>query len=185
MQDLLKLFEPLTMFGQNGNWKMIIMWAIGGILIYLAIKKEMEPTLLLPIGFGAILMNFPLVVTRACSICGEIVKYGAQCEAHEAAEITVTYAGMAEPLHELYNAGIANELFPLLLFIGIGAIDCGPLLINPELMLFGAAAQFGIFFTLCMASIFFPEAKDFASIAIIGAADGPTSIVVANKLGSN
>ncbi len=186
MQDLLKLFEPLTMFGQNGNWKMIIMWAIGGILIYLAIKKEMEPIVLLPIGFGAILMNFPMVVTRACSTCGEIVKFGAQCAEHKAAEITVTYSGIAEPLHELYNAGIANELFPLLLFIGIGAmIDFGPLLNNPKLMLFGAAAQFGIFFTLCMASIFFPEAKDFASIAIIGAADGPTSIVVANKLGSN
>ncbi len=155
MKELLALFEPITKFGQDGNWKMIIMWAIGGILIYLAIKKQMEPTLLLPIGFGAILMNFP-------------------------------DAGIAEPLETLYNAGIANELFPLLLFIGIGAmIDFGPLLNNPKLMLFGAAAQFGIFFTLCMASMFFPEAKDFASIAIIGAADGPTSIVVANKLGSN
>ncbi len=155
MKELFSLFEPITKFGQDGNWKMIIMWLIGGILIFLAIKKQMEPTLLLPIGFGAILMNFP-------------------------------DAGIAEPLHTLYEAGIANELFPLLLFIGIGAmIDFGPLLNNPKLMLFGAAAQFGIFFTLCMASIFFPEAKDFASIAIIGAADGPTSIVVANKLGSN
>ena len=187
MQDLLKLFEPLTMFGQNGNWKMIIMWVIGGILIYLAIKKEMEPTLLLPIGFGAILMNFPMVVTRVCSLCGAVAKYGdTLCTECHVGTISVSYSGIAEPLHELYNAGIANELFPLLLFIGIGAmIDFGPLLNNPKLMLFGAAAQFGIFFTLCMASIFFPEAKDFASIAIIGAADGPTSIVVANKLGSN
>ena len=102
------------------------------------------------------------------------------------AGFATTYSGIAEPLHELYNAGIANELFPLLLFIGIGAmIDFGPLLSNPKLMIFGAAAQFGIFFTLCMASMFFPESKDFASIAIIGAADGPTSIVVANALGSN
>ena len=155
MKELLSLFDTILAFGQDGNWKMFIMWIIGGVLIYLAIKKEMEPTLLLPIGFGAILMNFPA-------------------------------AGIAEPLHTLYLAGIANELFPLILFIGIGAmIDFGPLLSNPKLMIFGAAAQFGIFFTLCMASIFFPEAKDFASIAIIGAADGPTSIVVANKLGSN
>ena len=149
------LFEGAGAFFEGDNWKMIIMWVIGGVLIYLAIKKQMEPTLLLPIGFGAILMNFP-------------------------------NAGIAEPLQNLYNAGISNELFPLILFIGIGAmIDFGPLLSNPKLMIFGAAAQFGIFFTLCMASIFFPEAKDFASIAIIGAADGPTSIVVANALGSN
>ena len=186
MQELLNLFSPILEFGKDGNWKMLVMWLIGGVLIYLAIKKEMEPTLLLPIGFGAILMNFPAVVERVCEACGAAASYGqAACEACGGA-IDVHYSGIAEPLHELYNAGIANELFPLLLFIGIGAmIDFGPLLNNPKLMLFGAAAQFGIFFTLCMASIFFPEAKDFASIAIIGAADGPTSIVVANKLGSN
>ena len=151
MKELLALFEPILAFGQDGNWKMIIMWLIGGVLIYLAIKKQMEPTLLLPIGFGAILMNFP-------------------------------NSGIAEPLHTLYNAGIANELFPLILFIGIGAmIDFGPLLNNPKLMIFGAAAQFGIFFTLCTAAIFF-ESDVAASISIIGAADGPTSIVVANTL---
>ena len=151
MEQLLSLFKPLLEFGVGDNWKMFIMWIIGGVLIYLAIKKQMEPTLLLPIGFGAILMNFP-------------------------------GTGIAEPLETLYNAGIANELFPLILFIGIGAmIDFGPLLNNPKLMIFGAAAQFGIFFTLCMAAMFFPE-DVAASISIIGAADGPTSIVVANTL---
>ena len=160
MQELLNLFSSITEL----NFKMVIMWVIGGVLIYLAIKKEMEPTLLLPIGFGAILMNFPGVVTYV-----DGVKH---------------FGGIAEPLNELYHAGIANELFPLLLFIGIGAmIDFGPLLNNPKLMLFGAAAQFGIFFTLCAASMFFPDIKDAASISIIGAAD--TSIVVANALGSN
>ena len=160
MEELLSLFDGVVELFTgvtNGtpNWMMLIMWVIGGVLIYLAIKKQMEPTLLLPIGFGAILMNFP-------------------------------HSGIAEPLETLYKAGIANELFPLILFIGIGAmIDFGPLLNNPKLMIFGAAAQFGIFFTLCTASIFFPEIKDAASIAIIGAADGPTSIVVANALGSN
>ena len=134
----------------------LIMVAIGCVLVYLAIAKEMEPTLLLPMGFGAILVNIPFS------------------------------DALTGPIQELYHAGIANELFPLLLFIGIGAmIDFGPLLSNPKLMLFGAAAQFGIFFTLCMASVFFPEIKDAASIAIIGAADGPTSIAVANTLGSN
>ena len=137
------------------EWEQLLMIAIGCLLIYLAIKKEMDPTLLLPMGFGTILVNIPFS------------------------------DALTGPISELYHAGIANELFPLLLFIGIGAmIDFGPLLSNPKLMLFGAAAQFGIFFTLCMASMFFPEIKDSASIAIIGAADGPTSITVANTLGS-
>ena len=190
----LEKYGPVTIvaFGDNGNWKMIFMWIIGGVLIYLAIKKQMEPTLLLPIGFGAILMNFPGVVTRfgleKCRSCGEAVteafKNGTSvcCDAMDFTK----YGGIAEPLHELYEAGIANELFPLLLFIGIGAmIDFSPLLNNPKLMIFGAAAQFGIFFTLCTASVFFPNIKDAASIAIIGAADGPTSIVVAHALGSS
>lgn len=197
MEELLSLFDSLLAFGQGDNWKMFIMWIIGGVLIFLAIKKEMEPTLLLPIGFGAILMNFPMVKMLQCSVCLEkfhvvenFVCGNEECVMsgldHSKQIFTETFSGIAEPLHELYNAGIANELFPLLLFIGIGAmIDFGPLLSNPKLMLFGAAAQFGIFFTLCMASMFFPESKDFASIAIIGAADGPTSIVVANALGSN
>ena len=132
------------------SWQMLVMWLVGGTLIYLAIKKEMEPTLLLPMGFGAILVNLP-------------------------------FSGAREVLQTLYDAGIANELFPLLLFIGIGAmIDFGPLLSNPRMLLFGAAAQFGIFFTLSMASLLGFELRDAASIAIIGAADGPTSIVVAN-----
>jgi len=135
------------------QWQQIVMWIIGGILIYLAIKKDMEPTLLLPMGFGAILVNLP-------------------------------FSGAIETLETLFNAGIANELFPLILFIGIGAmIDFGPLLSNPKLMIFGAAAQFGIFFTLCLASMFF-DINDAASIGIIGAADGPTSIVVAQALNS-
>ena len=139
------------------DWRQVVMWIIGGVLIYLAIKKGMEPTLLLPIGFGAIIVNLP--------------NSGA--------------VGAEGALTTLYNAGIANELFPLILFIGIGAmIDFGPILSNPKLMIFGAAAQFGIFFTLCMASMFF-ELNDAASIAIIGAADGPTAIVVAQQLKSN
>ena len=143
----------------NITWQHVVMWAIGGLLIFLAIKKDMEPTLLLPIGFGAILVNLPFS--------------GAITQGDEPGALSV-----------LFDAGIANELFPLILFIGIGAmIDFGPLLSNPKLMIFGAAAQFGIFFTLCLASLFF-DINDAASIAIIGAADGPTSIVVAQKLAS-
>ena len=153
------LFENLF----NFTWQQLVMCLLGGLLIYLAIKKEMEPTLLLPLGFGAILVNLPLS-GAIDQMVGDAVERGA--------------------LSVLFDAGITNELFPLILFIGIGAmIDFGPLLNNPKLMIFGAAAQFGIFFTLCLASIFFPI-NDAASIAIIGAADGPTSIVVAQKLNS-
>ena len=154
------LYENLFLL----NWQQVTMWVIGGILIYLAIAKDMEPSLLLPIGFGAILVNMPF---------------------SGAVNQTINGIFQEGPLSALYEAGIANELFPLLLFIGIGAmIDFGPLLSNPKLMIFGAAAQFGIFFTLCAASMFF-DINDAASIAIIGAADGPTSIVVAQKLDSN
>ncbi|MEG0457332.1 MAG: sodium ion-translocating decarboxylase subunit beta [Oscillospiraceae bacterium] len=144
--------------------KMIVMWIIGGTLIYLAIKKKMEPALLLPIGFGAILVNLPM-----------------------SGAVTQMYKDMMPEegiIDILFKAGIENELFPILLFIGIGAmIDFGPLLSNPKMMLFGAAAQFGIFFTLSIASLIF-DLKDAASIAIIGAADGPTSIFVANYYGT-
>lgn len=142
----------------NITWQHIVMWLIGGLLITLAIKFDMEPTLLLPLGFGTILVNLPL--------SGAV--------------------GADGPIEILFNAGIANELFPLLLFVGIGAmIDFEPLLTNPKLMIFGAAAQFGIFFTISLASLLGFDLKDAASIGIIGAADGPTSIFVANTLGSN
>ena len=148
----------------NITWQQVVMWVIGGVLIYLAIKKEMEPTLLLPMGFGAILVNLPLS--------------GAVTQIYD----TGTEEGVIDIL---FNAGIANELFPLLLFIGIGAmIDFGPLLSNPKMILFGAAAQFGIFFTISLASLFGFEIKAAASIGIIGAADGPTSIFVANYFDS-
>jgi len=138
------------------DWRMIVMWVIGAVLILLAIKKDMEPTLLLPMGFGAILVNLPM-------------------------------SGASHVVDRLFDVGIDNgELMPLLLFIGIGAmIDFSPLLSNPKLMLFGAAAQFGIFFTLCLASFLGYDLNDAASIAIIGAADGPTSIFVAQTLKSN
>ncbi len=179
-----------SLFGEmvlNFDWKMLVMWAIGGVLIYLAIKKEMEPTLLLPMGFGAILVNLP--ISGAITQYIHILEDGARKAVSFAQYQDLLAAGEKVTVEEgalsvLFDAGIANELFPLILFIGIGAmIDFGPLLSNPKLMIFGAAAQFGIFFTLCLASMFFPL-NDAASIAIIGAADGPTSIVVANKLES-
>ncbi len=156
-----------ALFGNfsNLNIQQVAMWIIGALLIYLAIAKDMEPTLLLPMGFGAILVNLPLsgAITQ---IIGGVEEIGV--------------------IDELFAMGISNELFPLLLFVGIGAmIDFGPLLSNPKMLLFGAAAQFGIFFTLSMASLIGFDLKDAASIAVIGAADGPTSIYVANFFKSN
>ena len=160
----MEFFKDLFFNLANIEWQMAVMWIIGGVLIYLAIAKDMEPTLLLPMGFGAILVNLPLS--------------GAITQIHEGIE-------EAGALTVLFDAGIANELFPLILFIGIGAmIDFGPLLSNPKLMIFGAAAQFGIFMTLSLAALFGFNLNDAASIGIIGAADGPTSIVVAQKLNS-
>ena len=147
------------------NLGSVIMMAVGGILIYLAIAKDYEPMLLLPIGFGAILANIPFS----------------------------SAIGADGFLSVLYSAGIQNELFPVLIFIAVGAmIDFGPLLQNPFMLFFGAAAQFGIFATM-LASLFLGDwlkelglginigLKEAASIGIIGAADGPTSIYVANK----
>jgi len=163
------------------DWiSMIAMWVIGGILIFLAIKKDMEPTLLLPMGFGAIIVNLPGVMKQVM----EKVEIGGKFVEQAKLDDFGNPIYDAGPLSTLFGAGIANELFPLILFIGIGAmIDFGPLLSNPKLMIFGAAAQFGIFFTYCVSSMFFPEV-DALSIGVIGAADGPTSIVVAQKLNS-
>ena len=158
------MLELLSNLG-NLTVPQVVMWAIGALLIYLAIRRNMEPALLLPMGFGAILVNLPM-----------------------SGAVDQVYGGAVESgiLDALFGAGIANELFPLLLFIGIGAmIDFGPLLSNPKLMIFGAAAQFGIFFTLSLAALLGFELRDAASIAIIGAADGPTSIFVANYFQSN
>ena len=150
MQDVFIGFTSIT-------WKMLVMYGIGGILIFLAIKKEYEPMLLLPIGFGAILVNMPLAIAWE----------------HE---------GVPGFLHILYDSGIANELFPLLIFIAVGAmIDFGPLFRNPLMIFFGAAAQFGIFATMIIATLLGFDLKTAASIGIIGAADGPTAIYVANK----
>lgn len=160
MSFLLEGFYDVT-------WQKCVMYAVGILLIYLAIKKQYEPSLLLPMGFGAILVNLPLsgVVNYEMTGVGEV-------------------AGIIE---WLYDIGIhASEAMPLLLFIGIGAmIDFGPLLSNPKMFLFGAAAQFGIFFVVAAAVILGFDLKDAASIGIIGAADGPTSILVSQVLKSN
>ena len=149
------------------TWQKMIMYAIGIGLIWLAVKKEYEPSLLLPLGFGAILVNLPYSGVIDQMVQGK-----------------VPAAGIIE---WLFKTGIeASEAMPILLFIGIGAmIDFGPLLSQPVLFLFGAAAQLGIFVTIIVACMLGFDLKDAASIGIIGAADGPTSILVSQVLKSN
>ena len=149
------------------NWKQVVMYAVGILLIWLAIKKEYEPSLLLPMGFGAIMVNLPF-----SGVLDQVLQGG--IESH----------GIIE---WLFNVGIdASEAMPILLFIGIGAmIDFGPLLSNPVMFLFGAGAQFGIFAAVLLAALLGFDLKDAASIGIIGAADGPTSILVSQIMNSN
>lgn len=152
LSDLLRLLEAPLLLG----WKNLVMMAVGGVLIYLAIAKDYEPVLLLPIGFGAILTNLPLT-------------------------------GISDPhdglLGILFQVGITTELFPLLIFIGIGALtDFSPLLENPRMALLGAAGQVGIFGTLLLALSLGFDMNEAASIGIIGAIDGPTAIYVSSQL---
>ncbi len=148
------IFTDLFSNALGFTWQQGVMIVVGCTLIYLAIKKDMEPALLLPMGFGAVLVNLPGI--------------------------------NLEGITTLFNAGIATELFPLLLFIGIGAmIDFGPLLSNPKMFLFGAAAQFGIFITYLLARLIGFVPGDAGSIAIIGAADGPTAIFVSQYFSSH
>ncbi len=166
MQNLLEAFQP-----GNWEWRNGVMIVVGLVLILLAITKEYEPMLLLPIGFGCILVNLPLAAVLS---------------------VTTTAADGTQVVQEgflqvLYKAGIVTELFPLLIFVGIGAmIDFSPLLKQPVMIFFGAAAQFGIFAAFLLAicaNWIFPDIfsiKEAAAVGIIGAADGPTTIYVGN-----
>ena len=149
------------------TWQQIVMYVVGIVLIWLAVKKEYEPSLLLPMGFGAILVNLPFSGVIDQMVQGKVPAAGI--------------------IQWLFESGIeASEAMPILLFIGIGAmIDFGPLLSQPVLFLFGAAAQFGIFAAIVIACLMGFDLKDAASIGIIGAADGPTSILVSQVLNSN
>ena len=172
---LKELFSGVLYMGTVDGLKTLIMFIISGVLIYLAIKKDYEPALLLPIGFGAILANLPPVIDAVTG--------------NPAASVL----GTEGFLTVLFNSGIKNELFPILIFIAVGAmIDFSPLLKDPSMIFFGAAAQFGIFATFLLSLVLIPivlpaTAGDqdlilrlASAIGIIGAADGPTTLYVAN-----
>ena len=175
-QIFAELFSGVVDMFSIAGLKCLVMFVIAGVLIYLAIKKDYEPTLLLPIGFGCILANLPGAIDAVT---------GAKVPA---------VLGEAGFLSVLFNAGIANELFPVLIFIAVGAmIDFSPLLKDPSMIFFGAAAQFGIFATFLLSLVLLPiipglvaegdsdmVMKLASAIGIIGAADGPTTLYVAN-----
>ncbi len=175
-QIFAELFSGVVDMVSIAGLKSLVMFVIAGVLIYLAIKKDYEPTLLLPIGFGCILANLPGAIDAVT---------GAKVPA---------VLGESGFLSVLFNAGIANELFPVLIFIAVGAmIDFSPLLKDPSMIFFGAAAQFGIFATFLLSLVLIPiipglvEGNDpdmimklASAIGIIGAADGPTTLYVAN-----
>ena len=171
-----ELFSGLFYMMSGDGVKTLIMFIIAGILIALAIVKDYEPTLLLPIGFGCILANLPPVIEATTGL------------------MAPSALGEAGFLSVLFNAGIANELFPVLIFIAVGAmIDFSPLLKDPSTIFFGAAAQFGIFATFLLSIWLIPMVlgvtdndmvmKLASAIGIIGAADGPTTLYVANHFG--
>ena len=166
LQQFSFLYDGVVALFTGDGWKNLIMFVIGGLLIYLALVKDFEPALLMPMGFGAILVNLPFS--------------GAVNQMNEGLGKEVV--GIIDWLFEV---GIeASEAMPLLLFIGIGdMIDFGPLLSNPKMLLFGAGAQFGIFLTVLLAAFFFPF-QEAAAIGVIGAADGPTSLLVSQVLKS-
>ena len=170
MSDVYReLFRGIIYYGSDNGLRTLVMFVIAGVLIYLAIAKDYEPALLLPIGFGAILANLPPTIEGVAAVIGQESSPGF--------------------LKVLFDAGIATELFPILIFIAVGAmIDFTPLLKNPFMIFFGAAAQFGIFITFLITLIIMPKLGIFsdeamkiaAAVGIIGAADGPTTIYVAN-----
>ena len=196
---LKELFSGVIYMFSGDGINTLAMFIIAGVLIYLAIKKDYEPALLLPIGFGAILANLPPVIGAMMDSAGNVVE-------GEVAAVLESGKGF---LDVLFNAGIANELFPILIFIGVGAmIDFSPLMKDPSMMFFGAAAQFGIFATFLVSLLLLPLLPDLllpvlsegsevytavaslkdenmvlklaSAIGIIGAADGPTTLYVAN-----
>ena len=142
------------------GWKMVVMWTIGGVFLYLAIVKQFEPLLLLPIGFGIFIVNFPLVPLMG-----------------------FTPEGRPELLQAFYRYGLEWEIIPCVIFLGLGAMtDFGPLIANPKVLLIGAGAQLGVFITFTGTVLAGFTLREAASVSIIGGADGPTTIYLTQHL---
>jgi len=178
------------------TWKMLVMWAIAGVLLYLAVAKGFEPLLLVPIAFGALVANLPTrgVITAEMQpngvyesatfkIEGEVLDHGAPAAPGAAVTQAVKVTRVEGGLYDFISQGIKLELFPPLIFLGVGALtDFGPLIAMPRTLFLGAAAQLGLFVTFMGAGFLGFTSKQAASIGIIGGADGPTAIFLTNRL---
>jgi sodium ion-translocating decarboxylase beta subunit len=189
------------------TWKMVVMWGVAAVLLWLAVAKGFEPLLLVPIAFGALIANVPtrgvitaemrpdgVYETATFKIEGRVLPHEASSHGANATTPAETPAGLHDRqtfkvekmeggLFDFISQGIKLELFPPLIFLGVGALtDFGPLIAMPRTLLLGAAAQLGLFVTFFGANLLGFTAKQSASIGIIGGADGPTAIFTANKL---
>jgi len=196
IQGLMDFFS--TTGFQFITWQMVVMWAVAGVLLYLAVAKGFEPLLLVPIAFGALIANLPTrgVITSEVlpngTVESAIFKVEGQIVASETPETATSPHGPRQTmrverveggLYDFISQGVKLELFPPLIFLGVGALtDFGPLIAMPRTLLLGAAAQFGLFITFMGANLLGFTAKQSASIGIIGGADGPTAIFLGNKL---
>lgn len=201
------LLDYLTTTGfQLITWQMLVMWLIAGVLLYLAIAKGFEPLLLVPIAFGALIANLPTrgVITSEMLPNGslqtatfrvetqvvpgrepgpDIAAPDATPPGDPAAKRTFKVDRVEGGLYDFISQGVKLELFPPLIFLGVGALtDFGPLIAMPRTLLLGAAAQLGLFITFMGANLLGFTSKQAASIGIIGGADGPTAIFLCNKL---
>ena len=176
-------FFQLTAFA-DVTWQMVVMWGVCGVLFYLGIHKKFEPLLLVPIGFGALLANLPAegIITTAMSPDGHLESGFLTLQMHaEAGVVRIDHIGGG--LYDFISQGIKLEIFPPLIFLGVGALtDFGPLIANPRTLLLGAAAQIGVLVTFLGANLVGFTSKQAASIGIIGGADGPTAIFLSSKL---
>ncbi|MFH1066335.1 MAG: sodium ion-translocating decarboxylase subunit beta [bacterium] len=190
LQDILH-FLQLTGFAQV-TWQMLVMWGVVAALLYLAVYKGFEPLLLVPIAFGALMANLPargiitvehqphsVIESGFVSIEGQLKP----AESVDGSNVSMDVKRVNGGLYDFIFQGIKMEIFPPLIFLGVGALtDFGPLIANPRTLLLGAAAQFGIFITFIGASLLGFTSSQAASIGIIGGADGPTAIFTTNKL---
>ena len=192
IQDLLSFFSE-TGFGAV-TWQMLVMWVVVGVLLYLAIAKGFEPLLLVPIAFGALLANLPtrglLTLTEDAHGVSQYAVISVESEIHHQTILDDGIIGQESQINrvegglfDFISQGIKLELFPPLIFLGVGALtDFGPLIANPRTLLLGGAAQFGVLFTFIGSILFGFTTSQAASIGIIGGADGPTAIFLSNKL---
>lgn len=179
--DFLRFFE-LTAFSKV-TWQMVVMWGICGLLFYLGIHKKFEPLLLVPIAFGALLANLPTEGIITTSVSNGSVQTGFLTLHTQIINGTARIDHIGGGLYDFISQGIKLEIFPPLIFLGVGALtDFGPLIANPRTLLLGAAAQVGVLATFLGANLLDFTSRQSASIGIIGGADGPTAIFLSSKL---